>query len=154
MVWCMCYNYIGKCISMIEWNRLISLGLLLGLNISFLSEISQRAYRSVCRRASLSLSSSFSHPWVFHRFIRTCLFHVQFEVSASVALQRCKYLCLLLNYYFSSEFPKAFNCLIMMFPLKKKKKMSVTILILKCFWESRPRTVFYTEYVSVPLCLF
>lgn len=39
-------------------------------------------------------------------------FHVQYEVSASVTLHRflCKYLCLLLNYCFRSELPKAFKC--------------------------------------------
>lgn len=48
---------------------------------------------------------------LFHPYLP---FHVQYELSASVMLHRflCKYLCLLLNYYFSSEFPKAFKCLI------------------------------------------
>lgn len=36
-----------------------------------------------------------------------------------------------------------------MFPL-----ITVIILILKCFWESRPMPVFFTECVSVPLVCF
>lgn len=82
---------------------------------------------------ALSLIRGFPISIIFnHCFIRTCLFHVQYEVSASVTLHRflCKYLCLLLNYYFNSQFPKAFKCLVMMFPLKK---IQMPVTILKCF---------------------
>lgn len=46
-----------------------------------------------------------------HYFIHTCLFHVQYQVSASVMMYRlfCKYLFLLLNYYyFRSSFSRSF----------------------------------------------
>lgn len=121
----MCCTYIRICISVIGRNPLICHGLLHGHEF-------RKGHTSVCRGAALSLSLSpalslihgFS-PFLFflnHCFICTCLFNVQYEVSASVMLHRflCKYLCLLLNYYFSSEFPKAFKCSIMMFPLKNK----------------------------------
>lgn len=79
-----------------------------------LARLDEIGHTDVFVEERLSLSHTHGFPFLLflsHYFICTCLFHVQYEVSASVMLHRflCKYLSLLLNYYFRSEVPKAFK---------------------------------------------
>lgn len=82
----------------------------------------------------------------------TCLFHVQYDMSASVTLHKllCKYQCLSLNYCFRSELSGALD----VSPQCHHRKKKTSVTILKCFWDYRPRKVFFTKCVCVLLCLF
>lgn len=137
---------------------MICLGLLHGLNIFYEKFLKGHTGVFVEEPLSIFLKLFLSHLGfpisiifkTLFQFLRTCLFHVQYEVSASVTLHRflCKYVCLLLNYFLSSGFPKAFKCWIAIFPLGKKCNPKMLLRV------QTYRTVFYTKCVSVPLCSF